>query len=317
MDTYILADKLNLVTSDGDKIEFIDPDTIFVEDPNHRTFTWYKDFAIQTSMSSRFTHSELSRYLKYPKLYDEKVVVINTGMETPDHRIDGRFGYLRDDKGKKYPVISTWNEARFKDDKTYYDVIVRVLHKLFNFNLSDLIVTVGYTVLRYNNKKLSFGDTDGEKRELLDLKKQYHTETDPLKKRAIGLKIGIVPKVPSKFKVPVIGDSYMFNDLVELLENRMLGFRNLPDVAPYGFVVFNDGTFVIVKRVGEHIYAAGTDNEGLAKIIADGGVRISSSIGDSYMAEIVPGKVSGKARNTASDLAQFYNYGISFEPFQV
>lgn len=108
-----------------------------------------------------------------------------------------------------------------------------------------------------------------------------------------------------------------FNDLIYLIEVTGLSdFKYLPERPPYGFMVFPDGTFVPVTRVGGHASAAATTQEGIYEILMKGGVRMSSVIGDEYTGEVIPNRTSSSAKKTAKDLAQYYQYQIVFEPYQ-
>lgn len=97
------------------------------------------------------------------------------------------------------------------------------------------------------------------------------------------------------------------------------GFKSfifLPDKAPYGFVIWPDGTFKPVKSMYGHATAAGGEDE-LNDIIKKGGIRVSQPIGDDYFGEIVRSAVKPQAKKTALDIANFYNVELHYGQYMV
>lgn len=204
----------------------IDPDVLYVDDPNYRTFTWYNRFAIQTSDATNFSHAALDLYLKNPARYKmtEQLVdvdIMATNMPRPLYPIHGRFGHLTNRYKIKYPIIAIWKEpfqtTRFPNDTKYFEIIENTLYNIFKYDRSKLLYCVGDNVIQLGNRKMPLTDTSSENDDLIDLKRKYHQETDPIKKKELAMKLGIVPVMPEKPKMPIIGDSFKFKDLVNLV----------------------------------------------------------------------------------------------------
>ena len=207
MDSYDVISDLGLIDiRDNSSLSNLDPDILFQLDPDFKTFTWSNVFAVQTKSNNSVTH----RYLKYAlKDGDEGFEIIPTNLPSPEYDIEGRFGHVESERGVSYPLITVWNDYRFSNDMKYYDVIESKLHSIFNYDRSKLIFCAGRDVIRLGNRK--FPLQGGESDSIFDLRKQYHKETDPVKKRAIGVKLGIVPVKPDKIRPPVVGESKYYN----------------------------------------------------------------------------------------------------------
>ncbi len=207
MYSYDVISKLGLVDiKDKTPLVSLDPDILFQFDPYFKTFTWSDVFAVQIESNTSVTH----RYLKHAlKDGEEGFEIIPTNLPSPEYEIDGRFGHVQNKKGVLYPLITVWNDFRFSNDMKYYEVIENELHNIFNYDKSKLIFCVGSDIIRLGNRKLPLPNS-GENKidELIILRREYHKETDPVKKKAMGIKLGIIPITPNKIKQPVVGEGY-------------------------------------------------------------------------------------------------------------
>lgn len=96
-----------------------------------------------------------------------------------------------------------------------------------------------------------------------------------------------------------------------IIEKGFKSFIFLPEKAPYGFVVWPDGTFKPVKAMFGHAQAAGGEKE-LDNIIKQGGIRMSQPIGYDYFGELIRQAVKPQAKKTALDIANFYNVELQY-----
>lgn len=87
-------------------------------------------------------------------------------------------------------------------------------------------------------------------------------------------------------------------------------FGTLPDIHPYGFVVWPTGEFAVVEDWGGHEKVSGKWNGGMTGIIRSGGIRIAASkrygpnvtYNFTYLGKVT----TQKAKKTAKDLADYY-----------
>ena len=97
-------------------------------------------------------------------------------------------------------------------------------------------------------------------------------------------------------------------------------FSDLPERPPYGFLVYPDGSFGIVDEWGGHEkLVKGKDrfedengDDGVARTLRKGGIRIGKTVDYGYHADYFPRTVTQKAKKTAKDLAALYKTPIEF-----
>lgn len=78
----------------------------------------------------------------------------------------------------------------------------------------------------------------------------------------------------------------------------------MPPVRPYGFMIFADGSYKVVKDWGGHADAIYPQDP--VRVVKQGGIRMAFSwTTDGFVGEVI--NPTPRALNTAKDLATFYD----------
>lgn len=104
-------------------------------------------------------------------------------------------------------------------------------------------------------------------------------------------------------------DSY--SDLLAESSYDIDSFEDLPERAPYGFIVFPDGTFNVAFEMCDHSRLsrqAGYDCTN--DVIKAGGLRIAEAGRGDYEGYYLQKKANREAQKTAKDLATYYGYDL-------
>jgi hypothetical protein len=99
-----------------------------------------------------------------------------------------------------------------------------------------------------------------------------------------------------------------YSDLLTESDYDISSFDELPRCAPYGFIVFPDGSFGVAFEMCDHdILCQEKEYEDKSELIKKGGIRIAYVGRGKYEADYLPTKTNHKAIKTAKDLALYYD----------
>ena len=187
--------------------EYLNPDTIWLNNGGY-VLGWFKDFNGQTlfvidKKSTGRTHVDIEYALDFNKLSKK---IFNVYKARPSEKqfagIQGRVGMIGDKQ-----VIAFWQPI----DQILPALkrTVWLIEKFIGRLEDDLVIIAGKTINYYNDLINATEVKPASKKELsqIALQRQYHQETDPIKKKQLAQKLGIIPQVPKKNKVQVTGDS--------------------------------------------------------------------------------------------------------------
>lgn len=200
------------------------PDMFFATDRDALAFGWYdnKDsdkstFAIQNRPIMVYTHShDLDKDLKNKNTKNIDIYYPEFKFKSYYSRIEGRVGKVKTSKGERY-MVSFWQN--YDTVKPILKRTVDYIKKYLPIDVKNLIISTRDKVEYYNN--IEEVKPLGKRAEKIDLLMQYHKETDPVKKKIIATKLGMVTPEPKKAKQAVLGDEYKvdnFKKLVHLAE---------------------------------------------------------------------------------------------------